>query len=76
MAEALCLSDAEIVELTNKHRRHTQLRELRHMGLYHAVRVRSDGSFVVLRQLIEASKKDSGPGLTLDRLHGSQKAQH
>lgn len=76
MAESLCLTDEEIVALTNKQRRHTQLRELRHMGLYHAVRVRSDGSFVVLRQLIEAGKKETGPGLTLDRLRGTQKAQH
>jgi hypothetical protein len=76
MSEALCLSDEEIATLTKKQRRHTQLRELRHMGLYHAVRVRSDGSFVVLRQLIETSKKETGPGLTLERLRGTQKAQH
>jgi hypothetical protein len=65
------LSAEEVKELTGKQRRHTQLRELQALGLMEAVHYRTDGSFIVLRHLVEQAKQGKtgkAPGLTLHRL--------
>lgn len=68
------LDSDEVIELTGKRRRHAQLKELKAMGFLAAVHFRTDGSFVVLRHLVEQSKQGktkNTPGLTLDRLRNA-----
>lgn len=66
MAEAPWLSSDEVQDLTKRVRPRAQLRQLKALGFLPAVHFRTDGSFVVLRHLMEAGKTKASPGLTLD----------
>jgi hypothetical protein len=55
-AHPMWLSPEEVHSLTGKRRQKAQLRQLKSLGLYSAVRARTDGSFVVLRSLIDGVK--------------------
>lgn len=61
------LSDAEVCDLTRRLRPHAQLKQLKALGFGRAIHFRTDGSFIVLRHLVEPVNT-TGPGLTLDRL--------
>jgi hypothetical protein len=77
MAEAPWLSSDEVRDLTKKVRPRAQLRQLKSLGMGHAVKFRTDGSFVVLRSLVEGGKTLKPYSLNLDNLgRGSQAAQH
>jgi hypothetical protein len=58
MGEALrpWLSEDEVVELTKRRRPHAQIKQLRSLGMSDFVRVRTDGTFVVLREMVAKSK--------------------
>ncbi len=66
MTESLWLTEEELRKLTNRQRPAAQLRQLKSLNMLHAVRTRTDGSFVVLRSLIEGGKPSGKKSYTLN----------
>ncbi len=53
------LSEVEVEELTKKVRPQAQIKQLRSLGMFDSVRIRTDGSFVVLRDITPKNIKPS-----------------